>query len=93
MPKTASRPQERPQTAKKRSSSPPEDVQDGFQGPQAAQERRQSAHESPTTAQEPIRPSEGPLFDEFAPGLPWCWGARGPSGGPRGPQEAAKKAQ
>ena len=36
---------------------------------------------------------DGPLFDEFAPGLPWCRGARSPSSGQRGPQEAAKKAQ
>ena len=35
----------------------------------------------------------GPLFDEFAPGLPWCRGARSPSRGSRGPQEEAKKAQ
>ena len=87
-----------PKSAPRQSSSspPPEDVQDSFQAPQAAQERCLTAQTRPKTAQEgprwqPIRPSEGPLFDEFAPGLPWCWGAWSPSGGPRrGP---AKKAQ
>ena len=31
------------------------------------------------------------MFDEFAPGLPWCRCARNPSGGPRGPAKTAQE--
>ena len=34
---------------------------------------------------------EGPLFDQFAPGLPWCRGARSPTRGPRGPAKIARE--
>ena len=62
-----------------------------------AQERRQSAQESPKTAREgprrqPVRLKRGgPLFDEFAPGLPWCWGTRSPSMGPEGPRRQRRR--
>ena len=90
MPERAPRPQERPQTELQQ--PPPEDVQDGFQAPQAAQERRLTAPQKPKTAQEgPRRQPIMPNTVHYSSSLPRvCLGA-GAYGAPPGAQEGPRR--
>ena len=53
--------------------------------PGKPQDGPRGSHKAANTAQ------EGPLFDEFASGLPWCRCALSPSGGPWGPAKTAQQ--